>query len=177
MVQVHLDSLTLLDRARPADSPFRNILYSTPDETTQGGLIHITWWYSNGDVPRGPPASIAGNDSNEWDMVVDVRFSTLQVRIEWRRTGASCYFYEEWLLTAFIHSTNSILVSHTCTIDAMTTCLVVEVRQTDYLPPPAIPMASRSFACGRHCKPPLPNFCRWRSTRRLLSRLPRSTKR
>ena len=83
-MQVHLDALTILDRARPADSPFRNILYSTPDETTQGGLIHITWWASHWDVPRVPPASIAGIDPNEWDMVVDVRFSTLQVRIEKR---------------------------------------------------------------------------------------------
>ena len=83
-MQVHLDALTILDRARPADSPFRNILYSTPDETTQGGLIHITWWSSKGFVRRVPPASIAGIERGEWDMVVDVRFSTLQVRMYWR---------------------------------------------------------------------------------------------
>ena len=83
-VQVHLDALTLLDRTRPEGSSFRSVLYSTPDETTQGGLIHVAWWASAGGVQRVPPSSIAGTDPNEWDMVVDVRFSTLQVRMERR---------------------------------------------------------------------------------------------
>lgn len=79
-VQLHLDALTLQDRARPDDSPFRNMMYSTPDETSHGGLIHVTYWASAGGERRVPPASIADTgDRKEYDMVVDARFSTLQV--------------------------------------------------------------------------------------------------
>lgn len=77
-VQLHLDAVTLQDRARPDDSPFRNMIYSMPDETSHGGLIHVTYWASAGGVRRVPPASIA-ETSQQYDMVVDARFSTLKV--------------------------------------------------------------------------------------------------
>lgn len=77
-VQLHLDAVTLQDRARPDGSPFRNMIYSVPDETSHGGLIHVTYWASAGGVRRVPPDAIA--DTNQkYDMVVDARFSTLKV--------------------------------------------------------------------------------------------------
>lgn len=78
-VQLHLDSVTVQDKARPNDSPFRNMIYSTPDETSHGGLIHVTYWASAGGVRRVPPTSITDTKRKEYDMVVDARFSTLQV--------------------------------------------------------------------------------------------------
>lgn len=77
-VQLHLNAVTLQDRARPDDSPFRNMIYSMPDETSHGGLIHVTYWASAGGVRRVPPASIA-ETNQKYDMVVDARFSTLKV--------------------------------------------------------------------------------------------------
>lgn len=78
-IQLHLDSVMVQDKARPNDSPFRNMIYSTPDETSHGGLIHVTYWASTGGVRRVPPTSIADTHNQEYDMVVDARFSTLQV--------------------------------------------------------------------------------------------------
>lgn len=78
-VQLHLDAVTLEDRARPDDSPFRHMIYSTPDETSHGGLIHVTYWASAGGIRRVPPVSIADTNQQEYDMVADARFSTLQV--------------------------------------------------------------------------------------------------
>lgn len=80
-VQLHLDAVTVEDRARPDDSPFRYMIHSTPDETSHGGLIHVTYWTSTGGVALVPPASIADTNQKEYDMVVDARFSTLQVRV------------------------------------------------------------------------------------------------
>lgn len=77
-VQLHLDAVTVQDRARPKDSPFRNMIYSTPDETTHGGLIHVTYWGSAGGR-RVPPVSIAHTNQQEYDMVFDAHFSTVQV--------------------------------------------------------------------------------------------------
>lgn len=79
-VQLHLDAVTVEDRARPDDSPFRYMIHSTPDETSHGGLIHITYWASTGGIALLPPASIADTKQKDYDMVVDARFSTLQVR-------------------------------------------------------------------------------------------------
>lgn len=78
-VQLRLDAVTVQDRARPDDSPFRNMIYSKPDETSHGGLIHVTYWASTGGVALVPPASIAETKRKEYDMVLDARFSTLQV--------------------------------------------------------------------------------------------------
>ena len=89
-VQLHLDTVTLQDRARPDDSPFRNMIYSMPDETSHGGLIHVAYWVSAGGVRRVPPASIA-ETNEEYDMVVDARFSTLKVyQGRTARKGAGC---------------------------------------------------------------------------------------
>lgn len=78
-VQLHLDAVTVEDRARPDDSPFRHMIYSTPDETSRGGLIHVTYWTSARGGRRVPPVSIADSNQQEYDMVMDARFSTLQV--------------------------------------------------------------------------------------------------
>lgn len=90
IVQLHLDAVTVQDMARPNESPFRYMMHSTPDETSHGGLIHVTYWASAGGVQRVPPASIANTNETKFDMVLDARISTLQVRsprmgrcIEW----------------------------------------------------------------------------------------------
>ena len=80
VVQLHLDAVTVQDMARPNDSPFRYMLHSTPDETSNGGLIHVVYWASAGGVRRVPPPSIADTGQSKFDMVLDARISTLQVR-------------------------------------------------------------------------------------------------
>lgn len=89
MVQVHLDALTILDRARPDDSPSRNILHSTPDETTQGGLHYLV------GLPLGRAQSSTGVDRRHRPQRVGyggrrtVQHSAGQDRKE-RRARASC---------------------------------------------------------------------------------------
>eukprot|EP00903_Cladosiphon_okamuranus_P017946 g16513.t1 len=80
-VQLHLDAVTLQDRARPDDSPFRNMIYSMPDEKSHGGLIHVTYWASAGGVRRVPPVSITATNQ-KYDMAVDARFSTLKMALD-----------------------------------------------------------------------------------------------
>lgn len=80
VVQLHLDAVTVQDMARPNDSPFRYMMHSTPDETSHGGLIHVTYWASARGVRRVPPPSIADTSQTKFDMVLDARISTLQVR-------------------------------------------------------------------------------------------------
>lgn len=91
VVQVHLNSVTVQDMARPSDSPFRYMMHSTPDGASHGGLIHVTYWASAGRVRRVPPASIADTSQKKYDMVLDARISILQVRLPRvrRRTGRS----------------------------------------------------------------------------------------
>lgn len=79
VVQLHLDAVTVQDMARPTDSPFRYMMHSTPDETSHGGLIHVTYWATAGRVLRVPPPSIADTNQTKFDMVLDARISTLQV--------------------------------------------------------------------------------------------------
>lgn len=80
-VHLHLDAVTVQDMARPDDSPFRNMIYSKPDESSHGGLIHVTYWSSSGGIRRLPPVWIVEDNHDKFDMVVDARFSTLQVRL------------------------------------------------------------------------------------------------
>ncbi|CAM9455743.1 unnamed protein product [Ectocarpus sp. 4 AP-2014] len=92
-VQLHLDAVTVQDRARPHDSPFRNMIYSKPDDTSHGGLIHVTYWASTGGVALVPPASIADTNQKEYDMVVDARFSTLQMALDKESVIKATPFY------------------------------------------------------------------------------------
>ncbi|CAM9838681.1 unnamed protein product, partial [Ectocarpus fasciculatus] len=92
-VQLHLDAVTVQDRARPDDSPFRNMIYSKPDETSHGGLIHVTYWASTGGVALVPPASIADTKQKEYDMVLDARFSTLQMALDKESVIKATPFY------------------------------------------------------------------------------------
>lgn len=80
VVQMHLDAVTVQDMARPKDSPFRYMMRSTPDETSQGGLVHVTYWASAGGIRRVPPACIADTNQTKFDMVFDARVSTLEVK-------------------------------------------------------------------------------------------------
>lgn len=80
VAQLHLDAVTVQDMARPQDSPFRHMMYTMPDETSHGGLIHVTYWESAGGVRRIPPVWIAETGGQRYDQVVDARISTLQVR-------------------------------------------------------------------------------------------------
>lgn len=80
VAKLHLDAVTVQDMARPQDSPFRHMMYTMPDETSHGGLIHVTYWESAGGVRRIPPACIAETGGQRYDQVVDARISTLQVR-------------------------------------------------------------------------------------------------
>eukprot|EP00752_Nemacystus_decipiens_P006311 g5691.t1 len=92
-VQLHLDAVTLQDRARPDDSPFKNMIYSVPDETSHGGLIHVAYWASTGGVRRVPPASIV-ETNEEYDMVVDARFSTLKMALDRESVVKATPFYK-----------------------------------------------------------------------------------
>ncbi|CAM9617791.1 unnamed protein product, partial [Ectocarpus fasciculatus] len=93
-VQLHLDAVTVEDRARPDDSQFRYMIHSTPDETSHGGLIHITYWASTGGMALVPPASIADTKQKEYDMVVDARFSTLQMALDRESVVKATPFYK-----------------------------------------------------------------------------------
>ena len=81
VARLHLDAVTVQDMARPSDSPFRHMMYTMPDETSQhGGLVHVTYWESAGGVRRIPPSWIADTSGERYDQVLDARVSTLQVR-------------------------------------------------------------------------------------------------
>ena len=81
VARLHLDAVTVQDMARPSDSPFRHMMYTMPDETSQhGGLVHVTYWESAGGVRRIPPSGIADTNGERYDQVLDARVSTLQVR-------------------------------------------------------------------------------------------------
>ncbi|CAN0562640.1 unnamed protein product, partial [Ectocarpus sp. 12 AP-2014] len=70
------------------------MIHSTPDETSHGGLIHITYWASTGGVALVPPASIADTNQKEYDMVVDARFSTLQMALDRESVVKATPFYK-----------------------------------------------------------------------------------
>ncbi|CAM9605202.1 unnamed protein product, partial [Scytosiphon promiscuus] len=93
-VQLHLDTVTVQDKARPDDSPFRNMIYSKPDESSRGGLIHVTYWASSGGVRRVPPATIVEDNHAKYDIVVDARFSTLKMALDKESIIKATPFYK-----------------------------------------------------------------------------------
>ena len=62
------------------DIKHRHMIYSTPDETSHGGLIHVTFWAASGGVRRVPPIHIADTDQ-VWLELVSFRF--VSFRLVW----------------------------------------------------------------------------------------------